>query len=149
MKGSRPTVEKGSEGESCGQITRCGLNATHHKPPTDGREDSLAQRRGRNCVNKSREDTAAHGLHHAHVEAEVSRLGREIKNPSVWKARWKPSWREGWQGAKGVEEVFTILTQTQGHPKPIAMQKSSLQAGCHGQTLTASSQLLEDSSPKL
>lgn len=60
MKRSQPRVEKGSEGESYGQITHRGLNATHHKPPTDGRVDSLAMCRGRNDVKKSREQEQEH-----------------------------------------------------------------------------------------
>lgn len=65
-------------------VTGRALNATHAEPTnSDGREDGLAQHRGRNSVSENREDTAAHGLHHAHAERKVSRLDRERKNPPV------------------------------------------------------------------
>lgn len=79
-------------------VTGCALNVTHAKPTnSDGGEDGLSQRGGRNGVNMSRKDTAAHGLHHAHAERKVSRLDREgihqyekpCRKPSLWKALLK------------------------------------------------------------
>lgn len=63
------------------------VKATHAKSTNSkGGEDGLAQHGGRNGVNKSREDSAAHGLHRAHVERKVIRQDREGENPLVWKA---------------------------------------------------------------
>ena len=81
LKGSQPKVEKR---KVMARVTGRAVNATHAKPTNaNGGEDGLAQHRGRNGGKKSREDSAAHGLHHAHAERKVSRLNRERKNPLV------------------------------------------------------------------
>lgn len=62
------------------RVTGCAVNVTHAQPTSsNGGEDCMAQHRGRNGVNKSREDSATRGLHRAHVERKVSRLDRERK----------------------------------------------------------------------
>lgn len=72
------------KGKATDKVTGCAVNAIHAKPTrSNGGKDCLAQHRGRTGVNKSREDSAAHGLHCAHMEGKVSRLDRERKNPPV------------------------------------------------------------------
>lgn len=66
------------------RVTGRAVKATHAKSTNSkGGEDGLAQHGGRNGVNKSREDSAAHGLHCARVERKVSRLDREGEKSTV------------------------------------------------------------------
>lgn len=123
------TEEVSAHGPSPGPA----LSAAHTKPTNPrGREDGLVQRGGAHDVTRAGN---THGLHHAHIKRNSSRMDRERRNPPACSPGGKAEGllRDWWE--------FCCFDLDSGRSQTPEMWRSSLWFGFEVQSMTASVQL--------